>query len=59
MKGLNILGLDLLLTVECAGRMFRIYTCVYTYKSMSKKASTFMEEMNCEVYIYIPLMRNI
>jgi len=29
------------------------------YKSVSKKAPTFMEEMNCEVYIYIPLMRII
>jgi len=30
------------------------YTC---YKSVSKKAPTFMKEMNCEVYIYISLMR--
>jgi len=29
------------------------------YKSMSKKAPTFMEEMNCELYIYISLMRII
>jgi len=26
------------------------------YKSVSKKAPTFMEEMNCE--LYIPLMNN-
>jgi len=28
------------------------------YKSVSKKATTSMEEMNCKVYIYIPLMNN-